>query len=244
MRATWTTWPRPWAYGRCGCPRCAAIPAPATCRRWSALTRILRRERPQVVHTHAAKGGTIGRMAALLACRGDARRAVLVHTYHGHSLTGYFSGRANAVYLRVERFLGRHTTVLIAVSEEVRDELVGLGVAAAGRNSSSCRSASISRPSRSPTPREAPASDAPGRTRHRPEDRWSPCRPAGPDQARRSLPADGDARWPTTQPAVPHRRRRRVARPAARHPRGRRLGDRLVWAGFRPTCRPSASRVT
>jgi glycosyltransferase involved in cell wall biosynthesis len=94
-----------------------------------ALTRILRRERPEVVHTHAAKGGTIGRVAALLACRGDGRRCVLVHTYHGHSLSCYFSARANAVYLQVERFLARFTPVLIAVSEEVRDELVGLGVA-------------------------------------------------------------------------------------------------------------------
>jgi glycosyltransferase involved in cell wall biosynthesis len=94
-----------------------------------ALIRILRSDRPQIVHTHAAKGGTLGRMAALLACRGDGRRAVLVHTYHGHSLSGYFSGSANAVYLRVERWLGRYTRVLIAVSDEVRDELVDLGVA-------------------------------------------------------------------------------------------------------------------
>ena len=94
-----------------------------------ALIRILRRERPQIVHTHAAKGGTIGRVAALLACRGDGRRSVLVHTYHGHSLSGYFSATATAVYLRVERLLGRYTRVLIAVSDEVRDELISLGVA-------------------------------------------------------------------------------------------------------------------
>ena len=96
-----------------------------------ALIRILRRERPQIVHTHAAKGGTIGRAAALIACRGRSRRCVLVHTYHGHSLSGYFSARTNAIFLRVERLLGRYTTVLIAVSEEVRDELVTLGVASA-----------------------------------------------------------------------------------------------------------------
>jgi len=67
----------------------------------------------------------------LLACRGDARCCVLVHTYHGHSLSGYFSGRANAIYLRVERLLGHYSTVLIAVSEEVRDDLIALGVAPA-----------------------------------------------------------------------------------------------------------------
>jgi glycosyltransferase involved in cell wall biosynthesis len=94
-----------------------------------ALTVILREKRPQIVHTHAAKGGTMGRLAALLGCRGSGRRCVLVHTYHGHSLSGYFSRPVNAVYLGIERFLGRYTDALIAVSDEVRDELVALGVA-------------------------------------------------------------------------------------------------------------------
>jgi glycosyltransferase involved in cell wall biosynthesis len=94
-----------------------------------AMIWILHRERPQIVHTHAAKGGTIGRAAALLACRGRRGRAVLVHTYHGHSLSGYFSPRASAVYLRIERFLARYTDALIAVSDEVREELIALGVA-------------------------------------------------------------------------------------------------------------------
>ena len=55
-----------------------------------ALVRILRRERPEIVHTHAAKGGTLGRVAALIASIGR-ERPKLVHTYHGHSLTAYFS---------------------------------------------------------------------------------------------------------------------------------------------------------
>ena len=93
-----------------------------------ALIRELRRARPQIVHTHAAKAGALGRLAALLAFRG-ARRPVLVHTYHGHSLSGYFSGMHNAAFLRIERVLGRRTDRLVAVSEEVRDELISLGVA-------------------------------------------------------------------------------------------------------------------
>ncbi len=89
-----------------------------------ALVRALRSERPRIVHTHAAKGGTLGRVAALCAFPARRGRPALIHTYHGHSLTGYFSSRTAGFYQRVERFLARHTDVLIAVSDEIRDELI------------------------------------------------------------------------------------------------------------------------
>ncbi len=98
-----------------------------------ALVRIIRRERPQIVHTHAAKAGTLGRFAAMIAGIGRGRGPILIHTFHGHSLTGYFSPRRAAVYRWVERVLAARTDRLIAVSDEVRDELVGLGVAEASR---------------------------------------------------------------------------------------------------------------
>ena len=98
-----------------------------------SLIRIIRQARPELLHTHAAKGGTLGRVAALCAFSHKRARPVLIHTYHGHSLSGYFSSRTAGVYRRVERFLAGHTDALIAVSEEVRDELVGLGVADAAR---------------------------------------------------------------------------------------------------------------
>jgi glycosyltransferase involved in cell wall biosynthesis len=91
------------------------------------VVRLLRRERPELVHTHAAKAGTLGRIAALIAFP-FGRRPALVHTFHGHSLTGYFSSRRNAAFLRVERWLGRRTDRLVAVSAEVRDELLEMGV--------------------------------------------------------------------------------------------------------------------
>jgi glycosyltransferase involved in cell wall biosynthesis len=84
------------------------------------------RRRPEIVHTHAAKAGTIGRLAALSLPR--SRRPVIVHTFHGHSLTGYFPSRQARAYLAIERFLARRSDRLIAVSEEVRDELLALGV--------------------------------------------------------------------------------------------------------------------
>lgn len=96
-----------------------------------SLVWLLRRDRPQVVHTHAAKAGTLGRAAALIAF--PRRRPVLVHTFHGHVLSGYFSSRTANAYRRIERWLARRTDVLVAVSPEVRDDLVALEVASADR---------------------------------------------------------------------------------------------------------------
>jgi glycosyltransferase involved in cell wall biosynthesis len=95
------------------------------------LRAILRERRPDVLHTHTAKAGATGRIAALLA--GRARPRALVHTYHGHVLSGYFNPRRELVFRLVERLLGRATGALVAVSEEVRDDLVHFGVAPAER---------------------------------------------------------------------------------------------------------------
>jgi glycosyltransferase involved in cell wall biosynthesis len=91
------------------------------------LAEIIRAERPHVLHTHTAKAGALARAAALLA--GDARPPVVLHTFHGHVLKGYFGPARTAFFLRVEQLLARLSDVLVAVSPEVRDELVELRVA-------------------------------------------------------------------------------------------------------------------
>ncbi|HVH52180.1 MAG TPA: glycosyltransferase family 4 protein [Gaiellaceae bacterium] len=91
------------------------------------LASIIRRERPTILHTHTAKAGAVGRIAALLV--GRARPPIVVHTFHGHVLRGYFSPPATRAFRTLERWLARVSTALIAVSPEVRDDLVRLGVA-------------------------------------------------------------------------------------------------------------------
>ena len=91
------------------------------------LAQLIRRERPTILHTHTAKAGAVGRLAAVLA--GRARPPIVVHTFHGHVLRGYFNRVATLGFRGLERALARVTTKLIAVSPEVRDDLVALGVA-------------------------------------------------------------------------------------------------------------------
>jgi glycosyltransferase involved in cell wall biosynthesis len=91
------------------------------------LVKEIREWQPQVLHTHAAKAGALGRIAALLA--GRPRPRVIIHTFHGHVLTGYFSPPVSMAFAVIERFLARHTTCLIAVSDEIRADLVRLHVA-------------------------------------------------------------------------------------------------------------------
>jgi glycosyltransferase involved in cell wall biosynthesis len=91
------------------------------------LIAIMRAERPHILHTHTAKAGAIARAAALLA--GDARPPIVVHTFHGHVLKGYFGPTRTSFFREVERSLAHRSDVLVAVSPEVRDELVEQGVA-------------------------------------------------------------------------------------------------------------------
>src|SRR5438105_3785173 len=91
------------------------------------LARLIRQVRPHILHTHTAKAGAVGRLAALAA--GDARPPIVVHTFHGHVLRGYFDPARTAGFRLLERWLARASTALVAVSPQVRDDLVSLGVA-------------------------------------------------------------------------------------------------------------------
>jgi glycosyltransferase involved in cell wall biosynthesis len=87
------------------------------------LVRLFREFRPDIVHTHTAKAGALGRLAARLA-----GVPLSVHTFHGHVLEGYFSPLKTRLFLVTERALARITDRIIAVSARVRQALLSMAI--------------------------------------------------------------------------------------------------------------------
>ncbi|MBP6148347.1 MAG: glycosyltransferase [Candidatus Planktophila sp.] len=96
----------------------------ADARAFLKLIALIRRENPDVIHTHTAKAGVLGRLAAILA----GSKALKVHTFHGHLLHGYFAGWKIKLVIAIEKFLATRTDILIAVGNQVRDDLLKVGI--------------------------------------------------------------------------------------------------------------------
>ena len=92
----------------------------ADARAFLKLIALIRRENPDVIHTHTAKAGVLGRLAAILA----SSNALKVHTFHGHLLHGYFASWKIKLVIAIERFLASRTAVLIAVGNQVKEDLL------------------------------------------------------------------------------------------------------------------------
>jgi glycosyltransferase involved in cell wall biosynthesis len=105
-------------------------------RAFAQLLRLVFREAPDVIHTHTAKAGTLGRLAAGLfnITRPRRRRCLVVHTFHGHVLTGYFRPATNVAVRLAERTLARITDRVVTISPSQRDDIVTrFRIAAAAR---------------------------------------------------------------------------------------------------------------
>jgi glycosyltransferase involved in cell wall biosynthesis len=91
------------------------------------LLRLISREKPDILHTHTAKAGTLGRVAGILfnLTRRRARRCLLVHTFHGHVFSGYFGRLGTQATRSAERLLGRWTDRIITISNLQRQEIGG-----------------------------------------------------------------------------------------------------------------------
>ena len=88
------------------------------------IFRIILKEKPDIIHTHTAKAGALGRFAGVFYNIFSRNKCKLVHTFHGHVLAEYFSRFKTAVFVLIERILAHFTDRLIAVSESVRTDLL------------------------------------------------------------------------------------------------------------------------
>jgi glycosyltransferase involved in cell wall biosynthesis len=89
-----------------------------------AIIKEIRRFRPDVIHTHTAKAGVVGRIASILS----GHKSVRVHTFHGHLLNGYFGAGKTKLVVLVEKFLALFTDQLLAVGTKVKDDLLAVGI--------------------------------------------------------------------------------------------------------------------
>ena len=88
------------------------------------LLRVVRVEKPRIVHTHTSKAGILGRWAAWLC-----RVPVIVHTPHGHVFWGYFGPLETKLYVTLEKITARITDRIIALTGQERDDHLRFRVA-------------------------------------------------------------------------------------------------------------------
>jgi len=93
------------------------------------LVKEIRKFKPDVIHTHTAKAGVLGRLAGLIA-RPQAKR---VHTFHGHLLHGYFSSGKTRLVIVLERVLGLVTHKFVSIGNVVKNDLIQAGIAPESR---------------------------------------------------------------------------------------------------------------
>ena len=86
---------------------------------YKKIKKIIQEFKPDIVHTHASKAGTLGRLAA-----SSCGVPVIIHTFHGHVFHSYFGKLKTILYKNIERYLARKSTAIIAISEKQKHELV------------------------------------------------------------------------------------------------------------------------
>lgn len=87
-------------------------------RAYKEIKKIIREFKPDIVHTHASKAGAIGRLAAI-----DCNVPIIVHTFHGHVFHSYFGKLKSGFYKVIERYLAKHSTAIVAISNKQKQEL-------------------------------------------------------------------------------------------------------------------------
>jgi glycosyltransferase involved in cell wall biosynthesis len=88
---------------------------------YKKVKQLIKENKPSIVHTHASKPGAIGRMAA-----SSCNVPIILHTYHGHIFHSYFGLLRTTIYIKIEQFLARKSTKVIAISEQQKMELANI----------------------------------------------------------------------------------------------------------------------
>lgn len=88
------------------------------------LIQEIRKFKPHIIHTHMSKAGVLGRLASIFSFQ----KSIRIHTYHGHLLHGYYSQAKLQVIMLVEKFLANFTHYLLAVGNNVRSDLLAVGL--------------------------------------------------------------------------------------------------------------------
>lgn len=114
---------------------------------------IIKREKPDIIHTHTAKAGALGRLAGIAynfgiqfstrhnqtrkntrICQALSRGNIkLFHTFHGHIFDGYFNKFFTNIFIIIEKGMACFTDKIVTVSEEIKRELMSLGIAKADK---------------------------------------------------------------------------------------------------------------
>jgi glycosyltransferase involved in cell wall biosynthesis len=89
-----------------------------------SLVKVIRDFKPHVIHTHTAKAGFLGRIASLAS----HQKSIRVHTFHGHLLNGYFGPFKRFLIVIAEKSLAAFTQHLLAVGDNVREDLLNAGI--------------------------------------------------------------------------------------------------------------------
>jgi glycosyltransferase involved in cell wall biosynthesis len=93
-------------------------------RAFISLVKVIRDFKPDVIHTHTAKAGVLGRIASIVSLHPSIR----IHTFHGHLLSGYFGNLKRSLVVLVEKILANFTDCLLAVGNKVRQDLLDAGI--------------------------------------------------------------------------------------------------------------------
>ena len=93
-------------------------------RAFLSLVKAIREFKPNIIHTHTAKAGFLGRLASLVSLQ----KSVRVHTFHGHLLNGYFGTFKRTLVVVAEKALAFATQQLLAVGNKVRQDLLEAGI--------------------------------------------------------------------------------------------------------------------